>query len=98
MKCTAGQCVAMRNGAVEPQCTGVVKPVEAIGPYHRCATKSDCTLTCKYGALNAARAQSLVDDCDDGCAVHGLECRAGLCVAVNRGAVVPGCTRVSIWK
>ncbi|CAN5314406.1 hypothetical protein BH09MYX1_BH09MYX1_15520 [soil metagenome] len=96
--CTAGQCVAMRGGAVDSSCTGVVKPVEAIGPYHRCTSARDCTLTCKYGALNAARARSLVDDCDDGCAVHEVDCRAGSCVAVNHGAVVSGCSHVSIWK
>ncbi len=98
-RCDVDRCVAERAGTRVPECTGLFKPVAPIGPYHACASDADCRSTCKYGAVNA-HVGGLVDDCKDGCATGGLStrCDRGACVTIGDSAVVPACTRVSIWR
>jgi hypothetical protein len=97
-KCETGRCSAQKGGSLVPECTGLILMVDAVGPYHRCTKRSDCVMTCKYGAVNKSRAASLADDCDDGCERATADCQHDVCVALNGTKVEPACTQVSIWK
>ena len=50
---------------------------------YRCQTDSDCTLSCREGAINRSYSKKITDDCEDGCSSKGMkaQCIHYLCEA-----------------
>lgn len=96
-RCEAGQCVARRAGARDPQCTAVdAEVIAGAGPAHRCGADEHCTLTCEYGAVNAEWfSWQTPTECGGGCTNPGHDpprCVDGRCVAYRGGEVQSSCT------
>lgn len=97
-KCEANSCVAYRFGAPDPPCTNTNNPIDhSPGWAHRCKSDNDCTVTCAYGAVNAAWLSSLTEpaDCKGGCTAKGWappKCQEGMCVAYFGDKRAEDCT------
>jgi hypothetical protein len=102
-RCESSKCVAYREGARDPVCTGVdVEPIAGHGPAHRCSADDQCTTTCEHGAVNKEwLSWQPTSECGGGCTNPGHEppkCEAGRCVAYRDGKPQPSCTERPIAR
>lgn len=96
-RCESSECVAYRQGARDPVCTGVdVEPIVGHGPAHRCSADDQCVTTCDHGAVNKEwLSWQKPSECGGGCgspAQDPTKCEDGRCVAYRGGRPDPGCT------
>lgn len=72
----------------------------ADAPY-RCDQDADCTVSCKWGALNGTWYRDKhLPECKDGCkrGADSVKCDAHVCTAFKRGGRVDDCTRVPVTE
>lgn len=76
--------------------------VPKIAEAHRCATPSDCTASCRHGAVNRRWWETTYpggESCEGGCADKAAEtptCVEGACQAMRQGKADPRCTKLSV--
>jgi hypothetical protein len=97
-RCIDGLCVAFRLGRRSNECTRRrTEVIPGPGPAHSCATDTDCSISCMYGAVNRNWYSYSVEpgsECKDGCASKGAstKCEDGICVGYLRGERADHCT------